>query len=362
MSTDATPDATPDATAVGLIQEPPKSRLARVGTWSNALALLTLLMIAVAWVTIDGFGTPSNLSQVAAGVSEKGLMMLPLALIIIAREIDLSVASIAGLASVIFGSLLVAGWPTLAAAAAALVVGGLCGAFNGYFIAYWQLPSLIVTLGSLALFRGLCYIILGSTSYSDLPAAVTNFGFGYVAGTWIPLPVVPLIIAIAVFGVVLHRTTTGRRIYAVGGSPDVAKYSGVRVARLKLLLFVTSGLICALAGIIYTARLSSARADNLFGTELDVITIVFLGGVSFLGGVGRIAGVAWALALVAVLRNVLGLQEVGGDAQTTAIGSLLIVSLLMSNLVTRLSARRRLLIQSRDPVPGLTTPEANSPP
>jgi rhamnose transport system permease protein len=323
-----------------------------LGTWSNALAVLTVALFLVAAGSVDGFNSAANLSQVAAGIAEKGLMMLPLAMIIIAREIDLSVASMAGLASVVFGSLVAGGWSPGPAALAALVVGGLCGAFNGFFVAYCHLPSLIVTLGSLALFRGLCYVILESESISTFPASVTDFGLGYIAGTWIPLVVVPLIIAIPVFGVVLHATSTGRRIFAIGGSPSVALYSAVRVARLKFLLFVVSGLVCALAGIIYSARLSSARADNLFGFELDVITIVFLGGVSSLGGIGRISGVVWALGLVAILRNYLGLQDVGGDAQTTAVGLLLIVSLLIAGLVTRFSARRRSMTRQagRDPL------------
>jgi rhamnose transport system permease protein len=314
---------------------------ARLGTWPNALAVLTIALFLLAANTVDGFNSAANLSQVAAGIAEKGLMVLPLAMIIIAREIDLSVASIAGLSSVTFGSLVSHGWSLGAAVLAALVVGVLCGAFNGFFVAYCHLPSLIVTLGSLALFRGLCYVILESQSLSVFPNSVTNFGLGYIAGTWIPLAVVPLIIAIPIVGVALHATSTGRRIFAIGGSPSVALYSAVRVARLQFLLFVVSGLVCALAGIIYTARLSSARADNLFGFELDVITIVFLGGVSSLGGIGRISGVVWALGLVAILRNYLGLQEVGGDAQTTAVGLLLILSLLVAGLVTRLSTWRQ---------------------
>jgi len=329
-----------------------KSWGSRLGTWSNGLAVLTVALFLLAATTVNGFDTSANLSQVAAGIAEKGLMTLLLAMIIIAREIDLSVASVAGLSSVIFGSLVTHGWNVASSVLVALVVGGLCGAFNGFFVAYCRLPSLIVTLGSLALFRGLCYVILGSQSLSVFPESVTNFGLGYVAGTWIPLAVIPLVVAIPIFGVALHGTSTGRRIFAVGGSPNVALYSAVRVARLKFLLFVVSGLACALAGIIYTARLSSARADNLFGSELDVITIVFLGGVSSLGGIGRISGVVWALGLVAILRNYLGLQEVGGDAQTTAVGLLLILSLLMAGLVTRFGALRQ----------GLTRQAGRNPP
>jgi rhamnose transport system permease protein len=131
--------------------------------------------------------------------------------------------------------------------------------------------------------------------------------------------------------VVLQRTPIGRRIYAIGGNPDAALYSGVKTRRIRFWLFVLSGLICAIAGIIFTARLSNARANNAVGFELDVITIVLLGGINVFGGRGRLTGVLWALFLIALVRNVLGLSQIGGDAQGTVIGLILIISLLLSN-------------------------------
>jgi rhamnose transport system permease protein len=134
----------------------------------------------------------------------------------------------------------------------------------------------------------------------------------------------------------LQRSAIGRRIYAIGGNPDTAHYAGVKVGRTRLGLFVVSGLVCAVAGIVFTARLANARADNAVGLELDVITIALLGGVSVFGGRGKLTGVFCALILIATLRNVLGLLRVGGDAQGTVIGLLLIVSLLLSTTAQRL--------------------------
>jgi rhamnose transport system permease protein len=305
--------------------------LARVGQWHYILAALTILVALVALITIPSFSSSNNLSQMVAAVSEKAIVILPMALIIIVREIDLSVASIMGMSSVTAGLIMQAGMPVPVAVAAALLVGLAGGAFNGFFVAVLGLPSIVVTLGTLALYRGICYIALGSQSISVFPEVVTDFGFGYVPGTRIPLTILPFIVLVAVYAVVLHRSATGRRIFAVGGGPEVALYAGVRVRLLKFWLFATSGLVCGLAGVIYTARLSSARADNAFGLELDIITIVFLGGVSMLGGRGNIAGISWALALVAIVRDVMALKGLAGDAQGTAVGLLLILSLLFSN-------------------------------
>ena len=150
-------------------------------------------------------------------------------------------------------------------------------------------------------------------------------------GTHIPFVVLPFLILAPIFAVVLQLTPVGKRIYAIGGNPSAALYSGIGVARLRFWLFVVSGLVAALAGVVYTARLNNARANNALGMELDVITIALLGGVSVWGGKGKLTGVVLALIVIATLRNLLGLNQVGGDAQGTVIGLLLIVSLLIGN-------------------------------
>lgn len=319
----------------------------RLTQWHYLLAYVTVALVAVASAITPAFLTPNNLTQLVAGISDRALIILPMALLIIVREIDLSVASIMGLCSVTLGVLLQAGLPLPVALVATLVVGAAAGAFNGFFVAYLTLPAIIVTLGSLALFRGICYIVLGSESISSFPAALTSFGYLNIPYTRIPWIILPFLALAVVYAVVLHRSSTGRRILALGGNPDAARYSGVNIRRLRMWLFITTGLVCALGGILYTARLSSARADNAFGLELDIITIVFLGGVSMLGGKGNIAGVVWALGLVSIVRNVMGLSGAGGDAQGTVVGLILIISLLLSNTVgEQLSRRRRSRLQN----------------
>jgi rhamnose transport system permease protein len=320
----------------------------RAASWETFLAVLALTTIGYAGFSLETFPTAFNISQAIAGVAERALIVLPMVLLIIAREIDISVASILALSSVAFGVAIQAGASLPLAILAAMVCGGLCGAFNGALVTVVGLPSLVVTLGTLAMFRGIGYMVLGSASVNVFPDAFTDFGVETVSDSPLPWTIVPFLVLAPFFAVVLQKTPTGRRIYAIGGSPDVARYTGVRVNRIRFTLFVVSGLVSALAGIVFTARLANARANNALGLEFDVITIALLGGVSVFGGRGKLTGVFWALVLVATLRNVLGLNQIGGDAQGVMIGLLLIVSLLASNLAqTTLPALRALVLSSR---------------
>ena len=313
-----------------------KTLFQRFANWEAFLAAMTLAVVTYAIVAVPNFATTFNLSQAAAGISEKALIVFPMVLLIIAREIDLSVAAILALCSVVLGVLLRAEVPMALAIVAVFAVGALAGAINGVLVARVGLPSLVVTLGTMALFRGVGYIILGTGSVNLFPEAFTDFGIDVVPGTPIPWTFVPFLVLAPVFAILLQYMPIGRRIYAIGGNPDAARYSGIKTRHTLFGLFVLSGVICALAAVIFTARLSNARANNALGFELDVITATFLGGVSAFGGTGKITGVLWALVLVAVLRNVLGLCQIGGDAQGTVIGLLLIVSLLLSNAAEQL--------------------------
>ncbi len=317
----------------------------RFASWEAFLGTTTMLFVLYATLFEPAFPTAFNLSQAAAGISERALIALPMVLLIIAREIDLSVSSILAVTSVVFGMLVQAGAPLGLAMAAALALGGCAGALNGALVTLLGLPSLVVTLGTLALYRGVGYMLLGSRSVNEFPDAFTDFGIGTVGDTPVPLTLVPFLVLAPAFALVLQRTPLGRRIYAIGGSPDAARYAGVHVTRIRFGLFVCSGLVCALAGIVFTARLANARPDNAVGMELDVITMALLGGISVFGGRGKLTGVFWAIALIAALRNVLGLRQVGGDAQGTITGLLLILSLLLSSTTQRLYQAYRAMLK-----------------
>jgi rhamnose transport system permease protein len=304
---------------------------ASIDFWDMLLAAACLATFLYAAIFVPNFLSGFNLSQLAASASEKALLILPMTLLIITREIDLSIASVLALTSVIFGLAVQAGIPTLAAIPLTLVFGAILGAFNGFLVTAFGLQSLVVTLGTMALYRGIGYILLGTGSVNILPPAIVDFGINNLPGTQIPWTVVPFLLLAPVFAVALQKTPTGKRIYALGGNPEVARYSGIDIKRMVFRLFVVSGVVAAIAGIVYTARLSNARANNALGMELDVITIVLLGGVSVFGGKGKLTGVMLALALIAIIRNVLALNQIGGDAQGMVIGLLLIGSLLVGN-------------------------------
>ena len=302
-------------------------------TWEALLLAMLLALIATGWTTSDVFGQGSTVSLIITNIMEKALMALPMTLIIISGEIDLSVASTLGLASAVVGETWAAGWPLWLCVAAALVVGILCGLFNGLMVTRLGLPSLVVTLGTLALYRGLAYVILGSEAVSDFPRRYANFGFKSIPGTRLPWTLLVFIPLLIILLVLLHRSWLGRQLYAAGSNAEAARFAAVRVNDIKLGLFVLSGFVSAIAGVIFTARVSSSRADNATGFELDVVAAVLLGGVSIFGGRGTLFGVVLSLGVIGTLRQVLALNSSNAELQSIAIGSLLILSVLGPNLV-----------------------------
>ncbi len=203
------------------------------------------------------------------------------------------------------------------------------------------LPSLAVTIGTLALYRGLAFVLLGDRAVADFPQAYTNFGFGTVPGTLIPIPIAVGAVLAVLTAVVLHATPFGRSLYAIGSNEVAARFSGLRVERTKLLLFVMSGLMSALAGVVYTFRFASARGDNATGFELGVIAAVLLGGVSIFGGKGSVIGAVLAVFLIGLINGALTIVDVSNEILTIVTGLLLIGSVLVPNLIARAQAARQ---------------------
>ncbi len=319
---------------------------ALASSWDALLVVLLILAVVLGMTLSPYFLTAFNISLLTKDLMEKAIMALPMTLIIISGEIDLSVASTLGLASVVLGVTTNAGIPLWLGIPLVLILGAAAGLLNGLLVTRLGLPSLVVTVGTLGLYRGLAYVVLGDQAVSTFPAAFTNFGFGNVPGTLIPWPFVVFAILAVVFLILLHWSWIGRQIYAVGNNKEAARFAGIRVAQLKLALFVLSGLFAALAGIIFTARFSSARPDNALGFELDVVTIVLLGGVNIFGGRGTLVGVILSLFVIGAVRNALGLANISGDIQNIVVGTLLIFSVLGPNIAQSVQAtltRRRLV-------------------
>lgn len=297
------------------------------------IALLVLVMI-VAAASVKGFAQPITVNYLLLDVAPILLIALPMALVIVTGEIDLSVGSMVGLASVVTGVLTQAGAPFEVAALAALAVGVIGGAVNGFLVTVVGLPSLAVTIGTLALFRGLAVGLLGTTAVTDFPEQWTALAKAKIAGTTIPYIVIPFLILLVIFVVLLHFTPFGRGIYAIGLSKEAARFSGVHVERTKFILFVLSGVVAAFAGVFFTLRFGSARGDNATGLELQVIAAVVLGGVSVFGGRGQLHGVVAAVLLIGVLSSALRLANVTSDVINIITGGLLVLSVVAASLLS----------------------------
>ncbi len=287
-----------------------------------------LLAVAVAIFVINSFSSPYfldawNLSDATFNFTEKAMIAFAMALLIIAGEIDLSVASIIALASTAMGAAVQLGVGTPGLVVIGLLVGVFCGAFNGVLVTRMGLPSIVVTIGTMSLFRGISYIVLGDQAYRGYPSDFSFFGQGYVY--WVISFEVVLFACLAlIYAVVLHKTNFGRAVYAIGNNPVGAEFSGIRVARVKFVLFLLTGLMAGVAAICLTSRLGSTRPSIAFGWELEVVTMVVLGGVSILGGSGSIPGVVIAAFVMGLVTFGLGLLNVPGIVMSIVIGGLLI--------------------------------------
>jgi rhamnose transport system permease protein len=316
-----------------------RRRLARAIGWELILGILLMIAIVVGQILSADFLTTANWTNLLANFVEIALLALPLTLIVITKEIDLSVASILGLASSLLGFLWLARWPMPLILFCCLLAGGLAGLMNGFLIVQFRLPSLAVTIGTLTLFRGFSFVLLGDRAIADFPPAYSNIGFGTVG--FVPTPFLLFLGLAIATAVLVHGTPFGRTLFAIGGNQTAARFSGVRTQRTKLILFTLSGVISALAGIVYTFRFMSSRADNGTGFELSALAAVFLGGVSVTGGKGTMFGTFVSLLLIAVINNALTLVDVSNEILTIVTGSLLIASIVLPNLLSRLREQFR---------------------
>lgn len=339
-----------------------KSRSGERAWWQGALrweTLLVALILLVGFINTQlspFFLRTDNLLRASRDYVEIGLMTLTMVFVIITAGIDLAVASTLGMTASFMGWLFNAGVNIWVAAAAALVLGVLAGAFNGYLIARVKLPPLVVTLGTFALYRGIAYSLLQDNAARGYPASFTWLGqgrVGSIGGVGIPVPLVLFAIMAIIFALLLHKTTFGRMTYAIGNNEEASRYAGVPVARVKWAIYTLSGLMGALAGLVLAARFGSTRPDIGLGLELDVITVTVLGGVSISGGSGTMIGALLALLLIAELKFGMGLLNVQGQVQGIIIGLLLILAILLPNVARQVRRRQMLRGQARFSLNGM---------
>ncbi|TPM92659.1 ABC transporter permease [Mesorhizobium sp. B2-1-3A] len=313
--------------------------LSAIFSWEALLVVVAVAIFAINSFASPYFLDPYSLSDLTFNFTEKGLIAFAMALLIISGEIDLSVAAIIALASTMMGMAVQAGAGTPALVAIGIVVGLGCGAFNGLLVTRLGLPSIVVTIGTMSLFRGIAFIILGDQAYKGYPESFAFFGQGYV--WWVvSFELMLFLIAAIVYWFLLHRTSFGRRVFAIGNNPVAAQFSGVRVGRIKFILFCLTGLMSGIASVLITSRLGSTRPSIAQGYELEVITMVVLGGVSILGGAGSIMGVVLAAFIMGLVTFGLGLLNVPGIVMSIFIGLLLIIVIALPIVWRRLRGGR----------------------
>tara|TARA_B110000116_G_C16737056_1_gene536585 strand:- start:438 stop:1418 length:981 start_codon:yes stop_codon:yes gene_type:complete len=264
--------------------------------------------------------------------SEKAIIALSMAFVIIARQIDLSVASIIAVSSCVLGYTTSIGFDTPYIIFFTLLSGVICGAFNGFIIVKYAIPSIIVTIGTMSLFRGLAYSFLEDQYYNKFPDIVVKLGSDYLFG-YIPYAFLTFLFLTIIFAIILHTTIIGKRIFAIGNNPEAALYTGINVDRYTFVLFTMNGFFSALASIFLSGRLSSVRPNIAFGWELEIITMVVLGGVYIYGGSGTILGVFISIIILGMLSLGLGLVNVPGVGIIIFTGLLLIFSIGLPSFI-----------------------------
>ena len=309
-------------------------------SWDTAILGLLAMVLILASTTTEGFLTSLNFSYIFSNTSEITIMAFAMTFLIITGEIDLSIASILALGSSMLGWSYQKGAPIWLAIIICLVVGTVCGFINGFLVTKVGLGSLAVTIGTLALYRGIANGILGENTVNEFPEAYTSFGFDTFGTSFMP-KTLPLIIFFGLlFGFLLHRTPFGRRTLAIGQSPEAARFAGINVVRHKIIVFTFTGFMSGVAGVIYTFRFSTAQADNGVGLELLVISAILLGGVSIFGGVGTMWGVVAGVLLAGSVESWLTLREINAQWRTIVTGILLLISVAAPVLVAKGKERR----------------------
>ena len=313
------------------------------GTRHRWESILIVVLAATIVVNVSlspfylGFGNFVNLFWLSI---EKIIVVVVMTFVIINGEIDLSVASVMGFSAAVTATLYHGDVvPFAVAILIGIAAGAIAGLLQGLVITRFGLPSLVVTLAGLIGFRGAARVLLEDRSVGDFPEWFESIGQQTLVGPF-PVALVIFFVGLALAWVILERSAFGRKVYVIGNSADVARFSGIEVDRVKLRLFIASGTVAGLAGILFAARVGAVQGTLGETYELDIITMVLLGGVSIFGGSGSMLGVVLALFTVLNIRNGLGLANIDGITQTGVIGLLLIGSVLVPNLVQRYRVRR----------------------
>ncbi|RPK54682.1 Autoinducer 2 import system permease protein LsrD [Streptomyces sp. ADI96-02] len=308
--------------------------------WDTVVGALLVVVLLLSFGFVDGFGNALNLSFLIGNTLPIALIALPMTLLVVSGEIDLSVASTAGLSGAVMGALWNQGLTIEVIIPLCLLLGTVCGLVNGLLVTRLGLPSLAVTIGTLAAYRGIAQIVLGSDAVTDFPGPYLEFASGRIGDTFVPYALAPFLALLAAAVLTLHATGFGRSLFATGANEEAARFAGVRVKRQKLVLFTLTGLMASLTGVFWALHYASARFDNATGLELSVVAAVLLGGIDFDGGRGTLGGAIAGVFLLGALQNVMSLLNVSAQSQIVVTGVLLVVSVLGPRVARQISVAK----------------------
>ncbi len=313
--------------------------------WEVILFSLFVFIIIVNSTLSPYFLDYFNIMNTTFNFMEKAVIALSMAFVILYGDIDISVAGIIALSSLFMGMASAHGAQTVMLIVIGLGTGLIAGFVNGIIITRFRIPAIAVTIGSMSLFRGLAYAALGDKAYTKYPKSFSYFGQGYVGNTAIPFELVLFIFLAVLFGFILHRTSFGRKVFAIGNNSTAARFSGINVNNIRLLLFILNGMMSGLAAILLTSRIGSTRPNIANGWELEIITTVVLGGIAITGGKGNMAGVIIGIFLIGFLKFGMGLVNVPGKVMNIVIGFLLIVAIMLPGYIGEI--REKLLLRKQ---------------
>ncbi|MBN2860092.1 MAG: ABC transporter permease [Sphaerochaetaceae bacterium] len=313
--------------------------------WETLLALLFVLEIVVFSNITPYFLDYFNLMNASFTFMEKAVMALPMIFVIMSGDIDISIASIIALVSFAMGYAAESGVDTAGLILIGLSVGTLAGMFNGFFITKLGMPAIAVTLATQSLFRGISQAVLEDHAYTTYPESFAFFGQGYVGDSLIPFELVLFLALAVIMGFILHKTTYGRQLYAIGNSKSAARFAGIYVDRVRFINFTLNGLFCGIAAILLTSRIGSTRPNIALNWDIETITLVVLGGVSIMGGRGTVPGVTVAIFLLGYLKFGMGLLNISAKIMIITTGVLLIIAVLLPNFLDLIKAKRKLRLQ-----------------
>lgn len=327
-----------------------KSKNARMAekllTWEFLIFVIFVLVMVVDSLLSPYFLDWANLFDATFNFMEKAIIAMPMIFVIICGDIDISVASIIALSSLMMGLASEHGAGTPILILIGVASGFLCGLFNGLLITRLDIPAIAVTLGSMSLFRGVAAAVLGDGVYKKYPESFGFFGQGYAIGYLVPFELILFIVMAVITVVILNKTVYGRYLYAIGNNKTAAKFSGVPVQKVRLIAFILTGVCSGIAAILFTSRIGSTRSNIASGWELDVIMTVVLGGVAITGGKGNVLGVVIASFLVGYMKFGMGVINVPGKVMNIITGILLVVAILLPRTVDKL--RNRALLRQTE--------------